>query len=212
MGILHYGITGSHSGKVGNLVFYMLNGKQVVRTIGKTTKAPTLAQLTCRKEMAVVIGLLKQIIEFIEEGFKLMGKTTNNCAFNVAVSHHKRNALEGAYPNIEIAYDKVLVTQGNMLEAINPAVERTPTGLSFSWDCPDAVEWPRTNDVAMVLVYFPVIQKTAYLFSGVNRLRCAEFLPLHSDLLNEYMEVYISFVAENRGSIANSTYLGSFNK
>jgi hypothetical protein len=212
MGILHNGITGSHSGKVGNLVFYMLNGKQVVRTIGKTTKPPTIPQLKCRQEMAVSINFLKQITEFIEAGFKLVAKTTNKYPFNVAVSYHKMNALQGTYPNIEIAYEKVLVTQGVVLEAINPAVGRTLIGLNFSWDCPEVVEWPRTNDVVMVLVYFPLIQKTAYMLSGVNRLRCAEFLPLHNDLLNEYMEVYISFVAENRGSIANSTYLGSFNK
>lgn len=212
MGILRNGFAGNIRGKVGNLVFYTLNGKQVARTLGKMTKSPTIRQLQCRREMAVINGFIKQVTEFTNIGFRLMAKGTNKSPGNMAVSYNKRYALQGTYPDIEIAYEKVLVTQGTMWTADEPSVEMTLLGLDFSWSCPPKSSWPRTNDQVMLLVYFPDIKKVIYILSGVSRLHCATSLALESSLLNEYMEVYMSFIAENRKSIAKSTYLGSFNK
>lgn len=212
MGIIRNGFAGNISGKVGNIVFYTLNGKQVARTLGKTTKSPTVPQLQNRQEMAVVNGFIKQVIAFINVGFDLIAKGMNKSPANMAVGYNKRYALQGTYPNIEIAYEKVLVTQGIMWDAEEPSVEMTALGLDFSWSCPATLIWPRINDQVMILVYFPVIKKVVYVLSGVNRLHCATSLALQSNLLNEYMEVYISFIAENRKSIASSTYLRSFNK
>jgi hypothetical protein len=212
MGIIRNGFAGTISGKMGNVVFYTLNGKQVARTIGKMTKSPSLAQLKNRQEMGVVVGFIKLLAAFIAVGFKLKAKGTNKSPVNMAVAYNKKQALQGTYPNIEIAYDKVLVTQGTMWDAEEASVEITPAGLDFSWSCPNNFTWPRTNDQVMILVYFPAIKKVVYILSGVNRLQCATSLALQSNLLDQYMEVYISFIAENRRSIANSTYLGSFNK
>ncbi|SMC54131.1 DUF6266 family protein [Pedobacter nyackensis] len=212
MGIIRNGFGGNISGKVGNIVFYTLNGKQVARTIGKITANPTVPQLQCRQGMAVINIFIKHVAAFINVGFQLLAKGTTRTPNNMAVAYNKRNALQGTYPNVVIAYDKVLVTQGSMWGAIEPSVEMTLQGLDFSWSCPASVTWPRVNDQVMVLVYFPVIKKVVYILSGDWRSNCATSLALQSNLLNEYMEVYISFIAENRKNIANSTYLGSFNK
>lgn len=128
MGIIRNGFGGNIRGKVGNIVFYILNGKQVARTLGKTTKSPTVPQLQCRQEMAVVNGFIKQVAAFINIGFQLMAKGTNKSPANMAVAYNKRNALQGTYPNVEIAYEKVLVSQGSMLDAEDPSVEMTPQG------------------------------------------------------------------------------------
>ena len=212
MGILKNGITGKMIGKVGNLVFYVINGKQVVRTVGKNTTAATLPQLSSRMEMQVINGVLKHIQAFIYIGFKLVAEGLNAQPYNMAISYNKKHAMQGTYPNIEIAYNKLLVSQGDLLPAIDPAVTMTPTGLNFTWNCPETLRWPRPTDQVMVLVYFPLINKAVYILSGNERLCCATTLSLSDNLLTEYMEIYISFIAESRNKIANSTYLGNFNK
>ncbi|WP_394334675.1 DUF6266 family protein [Pedobacter africanus] len=56
------------------------------------------------------------------------------------------------------------------------------------------------------------MHKAVYGLAGASRRQGTAQLPLQPELLNERMEVYISFVAENRKEICNSTYLRSFNK
>ena len=210
MGKLDNGILGNYTGKIGKLSFYTLNGKQVVRTIGKMSKPPTDKQLQNYAEMAAVNQLLKPVIEFINAGFAVQAKGTTKSPYNLALGYNKIHALQGADP-VTINYEKVLLTQGNMEEAINPAVTLVPEGLSFTWDCPVDLPWPRPTDQVMLLAYFPELQKAVYVLAGASRIKGTNTLHLQPELLTEYMEVYISFVAENRKSAANSTYLGSFN-
>lgn len=212
MGTLKKGITGNYSGKIGNLVFYTLNGKNVVRTIGKVTTAPSLLQMQNRMEMRVVNGFINPIKEFINIGFALLAKRTVQNAHNLAVSCNKRFAMEGDYPDVTINYPNVLVTQGDMLPALSPQVTLTLNGLNFTWECPPKLNWPRQNDQVMLLAYFPLLEKAVYLLSGADRSIQSQTLFLSQNLSANYMEVYISFIAENRKSVATSTYLKSFNK
>lgn len=212
MGILRNGIAGNYSGKIGNLVFYVRNGKQVVRTTGKMTKPPTEGQLKNRKELKVVIDFLKPIKEFINAGFALAAKGTTKIPHNLAVSHNKRYALQGIYPDVEMDYTKVLVTQGKIPDVSDCNVELTAEGLHFTWTCTNNLNWPRDSDQVMLLAYFPVLEKAIYQLAGVKRLVCAETLSIGTGMLNEYMEVYISFVSADRKAITNSIYLGSFNQ
>ncbi|MBB5438641.1 hypothetical protein HDC92_002322 [Pedobacter sp. AK017] len=212
MGTLKNGIAGNYSGKIGNLVFYEINGKQVVRTVGKITKPPTEKQLSCRQQITVINSFLKPVIEFVNVGFKLKAKGTNKGAYNMAVSHNKKQALQGIYPSIEMDYPSVLLTQGSLTGAISPEVEQLPEGLKFTWLCPTEFAWPFGNDQVMLMAYFPKLKKAVFNLYGAKRSGCEDVLNLQPDLLSEYMEVYISFIAENRTRIANSTYLGNFNK
>jgi hypothetical protein len=211
MAILRNGILGNYQGKIGSLTFYTLNGKQVVRTIGKITKPPTVRQLQNRMEISVVNGFLRPIIEFINAGFAVMAQGTTKNPYNIALAYNKIQAVQGVYPDVTMNYEKVLVTEGKLPEAIDPAVELLPEGLSFTWQCPADLPWPRASDQVMLLVYFPALQKALYLLSGASRAVCQTVMNIQENLLAEYMEVYISFVAENRKGISNSSYLGSLN-
>ncbi|WP_316814282.1 DUF6266 family protein [Pedobacter heparinus] len=205
------GFFGNYKGKLGNLIFYEVKGKQMVRSVGKITVPPTPAQLQNRNELEAVVSFLKPLKELISIGFHLKAKGTTCTAYNKAVSYNKLHAVRGAYPNAFMVYEEVLVTEGKMQAAINPAVELTMDGLSFSWHCPADLEWPRPNDQVILLAYFPKLEKAEYLLYGPSRLTGAVNLQLSPDLLNAQMEVYISFISQDRKQIANSTYLGNFN-
>ncbi|MDR6783756.1 ABC-type sugar transport system ATPase subunit [Pedobacter africanus] len=212
MGKITNGILGPISGKIGNLVYYNVNGKQLVRKLGKITRPPTPAQLQNRKEMKTVMQFLSPLTEFLNAGFIPSYKERHKTAFSMAVAYNKKNAVTGTNPDIGIAYEKVRLSEGNLEEAIAPTAEMAEEGLKFSWLCPADLDWPANTDRVMLLAYFPNLKTAVYLTSAAQRQQLTETLKLAENLRAEYMEIYISFVAENRKSAANSTYLGSFNE
>ncbi|MBB5441210.1 hypothetical protein HDC92_004917 [Pedobacter sp. AK017] len=205
------GFFGNYKGKLGNLIFYEVKGRQVVRSVGKSTVPPTAAQLQNRNEMEAVVSFLRPLKELISVGFHIKAKGTSCTPYNMAVSYNKLHAVTGAYPNATMVYEKVLVTEGKIGKAMHPIAELTAEGLSFSWVCPPDLDWSRPNDQVILLAYFPRLEKAEYLLYGPSRLSAEAQLMLPPDLLNAHMEVYISFIAQDRKQIANSTYLGSFN-
>jgi hypothetical protein len=63
MAYLKNGILGGLQGPVGDMVWYMLNGKYIVRSRRrKSTKPPTEKQLACRKRLTMVNDFLSEFL------------------------------------------------------------------------------------------------------------------------------------------------------
>ncbi|WP_449440222.1 DUF6266 family protein [Pedobacter steynii] len=211
MGIANSGLFGGHRGKIGDLVFYELNGKTIVRSIGKSQKPPTENQQRAKTDMKIVSATIKTLRPFIELGFSTMiGKTGMN-THNLAVQYNIKNIIKGTYPNQEIACDKLLVSKGELKPAQNCVVTQTIDVLQFSWETNPQMAWPESTDQVMMLAYFPASKKLAYKLYGNNRLLGNDELEIPESLRGEYMETYVSFIAADRKDVADSIYTGSFN-
>ncbi|HMI05743.1 MAG TPA: DUF6266 family protein [Pedobacter sp.] len=206
MGILSGGIAGLVTGRVGDMVFYVLNGKQVVRMVGKSVKPPTGKQLTARMQMTMVAGFLKHLVEYLNVGFGPDVVDDEN-AYNAAMRYNRKNALSGVYPDVVLDYSKVLVSKGDLPGAAGAVVELLDDGLHFVWSNPSDIPYPRGNDQVMLLAYFPALASAIYLLEAASREEGSAFLPVPGDLLAEHMEVYLSFVAADRKSVSDSIYL-----
>jgi hypothetical protein len=211
---MYNGMGGFIQGRIGNLVYYVKNGKQMVREAGKMTKPPTLPQLQNRMELAVAVAFLRPLTEFINVGFTVGQKDyqKGKTSYNLAVAYNKPNAVTGSYPDVVVDFTKVMVSNGNIDMAMLPSMALTAEGIRFEWLCPLDTIWPRHTDEVMMLAYFPVLAKAVYVTAGVKRSAGTDVLALPEELLAEYMEVYISFVANDRKAAARSTYLGWLNK
>lgn len=119
MGIANEGVFGQNSGKIGNLVYYMRNGKQIVRKIGTITKAPTAAQKENRLRMALANAFCKAVKPFVDYGFAGQTVGRDLYPYHVAISYHKTNAIKGTYPHLSIDYSKVLLAEGPLLQAVH---------------------------------------------------------------------------------------------
>ena len=211
MGIANSGLFGGQTGKIGDLVFYELNGKTVVRSIGKSQKPPTENQQRAKTDMKIVSATIKTLRPFIELGFSTMiGKTGMN-THNLAVQYNIKNIIKGTYPNQEIAYDKLLVSKGVLKPAQNCVVTQTADTLQFSWDTNSQMPWPESTDQVMMMAYFPASKKIAYALYGNSRLSGNDVLVIPDSLRGEYMETYVSFITADRKEVADSIYTGSFN-
>lgn len=202
---------GHHRGKLGNMVYYTLNGKRVVREIGRSLKPPTELQLAARMITKMSSTLLGRLQDFIKTGFLQQAIQVQDNAFNVAVKANKKNMIKGVYPNLEIAYDQLLLSAGNLKPAQNWQVVQTDTGLQYTWDTDPQMAWPEATDQVMMLAYFPKQEKVCFTLFGKDRLAGSDLLEIPPSLQAEYMETYISFIAADRKQVANSSYTGAFN-
>jgi hypothetical protein len=133
MAINRFGPQGFISGKIGELVYFVRNGKQLVRKCTKITKPPTEAQLKVRKQLTVVVAFLKPLLGVINVGFLMAAKKERSLAYSLAVKYNRNRAVAGVYPDVVIDYARVLLTKqcGNVAGAFRAAVLQTAGGLQF---------------------------------------------------------------------------------
>jgi len=208
MGKLTEGILGPISGKAGSTVSYVLNGQNVIRSLSNKVIHLSAKQLANCQRMAVTNAFLRHIQTFLKMGFGPTAFGTTKNFHNLAVSYNKKNALTGSYPNITMDYAKARVSEGIALEAQNPTVERVAEGLKFSWENDPHLSVPEAIDQVMMMAYFPDEQTATFEVSGAKRMAGHDTLFIHPSRRNKPMETYISFISNDRITVANSTYLG----
>ncbi|WEK20349.1 MAG: DUF6266 family protein [Candidatus Pedobacter colombiensis] len=207
MAILKNGIMGGVKGKLGNLVGYILNDQEVLRTIGINDKPLTNKQLNNKLQMKVIMEFLRSMDSLLETGFNPKAAGTKKNYHNLAVSYNKPHALKGFYPDVEVDYPKVVISIGDLPQPINPTVEFVTEGLKFSWDGA-GISWPYSIDQVMLLAYAPESKTCAFKNSGARRMKGYDILEITPQMHYEPLEVYISFVSDDRKRAANSLYLG----
>ncbi|GAA3946668.1 hypothetical protein GO495_28605 [Chitinophaga oryziterrae] len=209
MAYLKNGILGGLQGPVGDMVWYMLNGKQIVRSRrGKSAKPPTEKQLACRKRLTMVNDFLSGFIPYVQLGFTYTAEQKGYTGYNAATAYQMKHALTGQYPDYTIDYTKVRVSEGPMSnENINAAVTLQNNYLVFSWTAD--LSYQHSSDHAMLLAYAPALNEAIYTLCGAKRMDGHDVLLLPDNTWGEkVIEIYFSFVSENREQCTNSIYLG----
>lgn len=211
MGKAKNGPHGFHRGRIGDLVYYDLDGINVVRRIGENLNPPTEKQLRARLVVKMASRFFRELSAFIKVGFgtELIGGGVN--PHNRAMKYNVNNIIKGTYPNLEIDYDKVLVSRGFLKPAENFVAVQIADSIKFSWDTNPQMKWPESTDQVMMLAYFPESEKVVYKLFGNSRLSGSDELQIPAAFIGKHMETYISFVSVDRKDVADSTYAGSFN-
>nr|WP_294869833.1 DUF6266 family protein [uncultured Pedobacter sp.] len=212
MAIAENGPNGHHRGRIGNIVYYVLNGKNVSRTIGTSTKPPTNSQLRSRMVTKMSSGLFRNLLDFINTGFGIIAIQAMDNASNQAKSYNKNRIIKGVYPDLEIAYDQLQVSKGSLKPAQNWQVALYAEGLQYSWDTDPEMPWPDATDQVMMMAYFPKQEKVVFNLFGSSRFSGGDVLEIPPSLRGEYMETYVSFISANRKQVADSSYTGHFNR
>ena len=211
MAVAENGPDGHYRGRLGNKVYYILNGIPVVRVIGKYTDDPSDKQLTIRTITVMCSELFPKLKDFFKIGFKAIAIAARDNTYNQAIKANRPQVFSGEFPELHIHYDKLLVSKGPLKQAQNWKLSQTEDGLLYSWDTDPAMPWPEVNDQVMMLAYFPSQGKVFFTLYGNARSTGSDLLEIPPSLRNEYMETYISFISADRAQVADSLYTGSFN-
>ncbi|MHA4896089.1 DUF6266 family protein [Pedobacter sp. PWIIR3] len=212
MGILTNGPHGAITGRVDNLVYYVLNGKNVVRKIGKSYKEPTLPQLRAREITKLSSEFFSRMLDFINVGFGITALGTDKNAFNLAVKENRPQMFKGEYPNLEIDYSRLVVSSGFLKPGEELSSSASAEGISFNWKTDPKMPWAESTDQVMLLAYFPEQDKVVYKLFGNSRIVGNDSLALKPSLLGKYAETYVCFISADRKQISDSIYTGSVNQ
>lgn len=211
MGIAENGPFGTHRGKIGKLVYYELNGKMVVREAGVSTKPPTGQQLKAQMQTQLSSQFFSTILPFINVSFSAVAAKERLNAHNLAMKQKRSTILKGDYPDVELVFDKIQVSSGELMPAVDPEVIQLPERLQFNWHTDPQMKWAESTDQVMLLAYFPEEKEMVYKLLGNNRLSGEDLLDIPEGLRGKYMETYIAFSSADRKAQSDSIYTGSFN-
>jgi hypothetical protein len=209
MGISKGWPNGHYIGRIGNIIYYMLNGQYVSRTVGPRKKKATLPQLRSRLKTSMSSKLLKQFKPFFDIGLSIEVLNTNQNPFNMAVSINSRKMMKGIYPDFQIDYSEIELSRGILKKGENLKANATKKAILFTWDAPEKMPWPESSDLVMMIANFPSKKRSIIKIGGDARNTGADQLKLPVSLQGHHAEVYIAFVAADRKQVSDSTYLGS---
>jgi len=202
------GILGGFSGKVGTVIGGSWNGVDYMRGLpSHMTNPQTEKQQNQREKVAIIIQFLRPLKDFLRVGFHK--QAIKMSAFNAATSYNMAHALFDNDPNFGIDYSKVMVSQGKLPVALNPAVS-TPAEdqVKFTWDDNSSVKGAMPDDRALLLVVAPEIGKAYTEMEGNLRTSGSQVLNLPPEFEGTEVQCYISFQNANQTGISDSSYAG----
>ncbi|TDQ06184.1 DUF6266 family protein [Pedobacter metabolipauper] len=213
MGRLLNGIFGGFSGKVGDAEGYVINGVNYIRGKKKIGKRKRRPKTVAQSKMCAVNAFIDSMTDFAGEGFRLAvkGKLYNGSNMNknnAAKSYQLNHAITGIKANWKIDYSAVRLTEGNLSPALSPTVTSNNEGIRFNWEYNPRTDFETGSNQVMVLVYCPASNQSFYTLYGAHRSTGTYVLEIPPTLKGMELETYISFITEDRNSIANSVYTG----
>lgn len=202
------GPTGAAHGKVSKVVFYRLNGQEIIRSLGVKKTFKSKKVLAQNQSIKLLMNFFSKVKPFIKAGFKNEAAGSIYNYHNLATAYNRTHAVEFVDDVPVLRFEKMLLSRGTALPPKNPRVLADPAGLTFSWDIEAGLPWSCTQDQVMMLVWFPEMNEALFNIAGARRAAGSDQLPLPPSLRSLNMETYIAFVSEDRESVSNSIYLG----
>lgn len=199
-------------GTIDGITYYQLkDGRTVAKRKNTKSEIPlTPDQLSVLMDTWLFAQFMKPLKGFVLVGYACEALLLNVNPYNAMVSSLRKNVIQGTYPKRSIDFSKVLMTKGTLPAAESSAVI-TETGLAFTWDTALVRKTSYYSDQVMMLAYFPELKEVRYITAGAARHKGKDLLSLEGIKKGYQAEVYLSFITDDRKSISNSVYVGSFN-
>ena len=196
MARIENGPFGNISGRVGNVVVYMLNGKMVMRSLPSVKrKKASGRQKETQDLFANVVKPVRAAKSFIKIGFS---GVKGFSAYHSALSLNLQRMSE----NGQFSYSKMIFSKGKLAAAIEPvALIDSDLKLTISWQQNEPGKPLSDDDNVLLLVINTSQNRAEYdLNAGKRSAGQASIQLMHTEKGN-HLEVYIAF-AKLTGAVA----------
>lgn len=208
MAILRNGPNGGFSGKVGSVVGYKWKGLDVIRGLPRKSHKPrSEARLANEKKMKLIMDILKPLKLFIRMGFRHAAEPLNMSAFNLALSLNKKNAISGQYPDFEIDWDKLRMSQGDRAGVENLTAERTGDGLRVTWAKEVDSDRGHPEDLISFATYSPSERLWLAFFNHATRGSGECMLSFDEDWISNDIHLLAMFVSFTGDAVSDSSHV-----
>lgn len=206
MGRITKGILGGFSGTVGTVIGGNWKGIDYMRSMpNKKTGSSSQAQLEQQAKFGIMIKFISSMTGLLMETFKNYAvKMTGQ---NSALSYNLKNAIAGTYPAYSIDYTKILVSRGDLPNAISPTAAKSGTNVAFSWTDNSGTGKAKTTDNTVLVVYCADTNQAIYTVGTSNRGDGSESLDC-SNFAGKTVQTFIGFMSVDGKEIATSMFTG----
>ncbi|OQP59261.1 hypothetical protein A3860_38055 [Niastella vici] len=201
------GILGNVSGTVGTVVGAKWRGKSYLRSKPDIKKSGKKSdrQLIQQAKFALANNLSQGMKELLDIGFKTTA--TGLTGKNKALSHMLKKAITGTYPDLQIAYNRVMVSKGTLLNAFDAkASVAVKEAIQFTWTDNSTVSNTNETDVVLMAAYCPDFNCTVFR-TGNNRKTANDTLQMPG-FTGKLVHTWVTFITEDGEDIATSLYTG----
>jgi hypothetical protein len=208
MAILHHGILGGFSGKVGNIIGYRYKNHYCIRQVPRKSIKPAGSKQLSQREkfklsIAFISPLRDQLKQLPEKGKRRIS------AFNYCLSKVLREVIAGTYPEYSFNYAALKLSSGSLSAGHCHAVYAAQNNLIFSW-CPDTPDFYLGRRLYM-LAYNPLRKKWVCDSLELRSGDCMGMLSLPCSFIGEKVETYMYFINANGKAVSDSIHLGAVN-
>lgn len=206
MALLHTGIMGPVSGKIGNLVYYISHGKNFVRRApGKSKKLPTLKQKVQRAKFGEAMRFISPIAKLINESYKSINR--RHTGTNILVKEILRNAIMGKYPHYFIDYPRVSILRGKLPWSMGAMQHEEGTcDLKLTWEI--SAQPLHLEDELIVLIRCCTTGNWFVAEGAAQRAQGSCSMRVEAPVDRGIMQVWMAFRSPDHRSYSNSEYLG----
>ncbi|MHA4894623.1 DUF6266 family protein [Pedobacter sp. PWIIR3] len=196
------------SGKIGPVIGGVWKGVPYVKEANPNPAPRTLspAQQANLDKFKFVNDWLVPFHPFITVGFSVLAIQKTEIA--AALSAVYKSVFTGNFPNIEIAYDQMVISSGTLPMVKNPAASFISSDqVHFTWD-KNAVKGTQYIDQMLVALYDREEQFCDGFIGGANRATEYHTFKLNPDSVGKTLDVYLATFSVDRKKISNTQYLG----
>ena len=188
------------SGLIGNVICYEVNGQARFRCKpGKPKNPQTQGQLTQRMKFKLMQSLLKTMRPLLKETFAGFPGAKNG--YDSAMAYNLKMGLTGIHPNVEIQFDKTLISFGNIETPANPVATKEGDVITITWD--------KEKNSKNIDKIYPILVKTDLSYA-LHEIDGAYREEGSCSVLGEKNSTYhVWLMAKNNRNYSNSVYLGA---
>lgn len=209
-------LQGPFTGKLGNIVGCRWKDTYYIRTRPERVNHPnTEKQLAQRMRFVNTQEFLLPLKEFLRLGFSAY--TANKSAYNAAMSHNMKNALEGVYPDIVVSPSKVLVSKGLLPGKVKAVIRAVGSDtVRFFWNNTESSPVGHENDRVLLVVRARSEKLSDYRVDAARRSDGEAEIRLTQHFRGKEVDCYLIFVSQevllgtiSEEGISNSIYCGT---
>ncbi|MEX2350064.1 MAG: DUF6266 family protein [Flavobacteriaceae bacterium] len=203
------GILGGFSGKVGTVVGAYWRGKNVMRSLPRTTERPaTPAQELQRTKFTVVAKFLTPIKFLVGAHFGT--EQGDKSPFNLATSYHLKEAVMEVGDDIEMDLPKVLISKGGLQGLQGQSfVAEAASVMRVAWGDNSGQGLAEPDDALAVVVYCPDLNLFETYVPAAQRQDEQVDLTAPGYFSGLEVHAWATFISADGGMAATSSYLGS---
>lgn len=208
MAKLNRGIFGPISGKLGNLVGGVWKGIPFIKVYkpSLTKRERTPAQIANEEKFKFVNNWLVPFHPFLSTGY--LNESKHRTTIAACLSQVYNTVFTGVFPNLEIHYDKMMISVGKLSGVADPQIVFISANtIELTWK-KNTGKGTSYNDQIILVLYDREGHEADGMIGGINRTKEKCTFQFKHDLIGKSLDVYIGLYSLDRSKISNSQYLG----